>query len=914
MEKKKRGVFGPKMNRQGVIFVDDLNMPQKEIYGAQPPIELLRQYMDYGGWYDIENPEKEFRALINCRFITAMGRNTISSRYIRHFNTIYCEPYSSDSLSQIFSTIMDWLFASKSNPAFPQPVQSMKDAVVQNTVAIYRLTQENFRPTPAKSHYSYNLRDIAKVFQGIAKASGKSILKEDDMVKLWAHECSRVFQDRLINDSDRDKFNDLLKGTIKDKFKREWDKLVKVEPLLFGSFVPMCYPGGDTSKKPYTDVYCELYDREKLQKGADEALAEYNNDNVSKNMNLVLFTAAIEHIVKIHRIITTEFGHALLIGVGGSGRKSLTELATHIAGYETFKIEITKSYNFDTWREDMRDKLYTDCGTSEKQVIFLLNDTQIVLESFLEDVNNILNNGEIPNLFSTVEEVTNVVEAMVEFNKTTPGYKSLSTGEVWADFIGRCKQKVHCVLAMSPIGEDFSRRLRMFPALVNCCAIDYFLPWPQQALQSVAEYFVKDVDDLPEKEGIVRICVDMQMRVTELAEKYFLNAKQRYYVTPTSYLVLIKRFKDLLGKKRDQIDSIIHKYDRGIKELAMAKDKVNTLQQELTELMPQLVEAKKENDIIKAKVEAKKVDVAAETKIVEKEAAAANETKSKADAIQYDCEFELSNVMPIFAKAQRAVGQLKSDDVTELKGFKSPTEGAQLVVKTLCIIFGHLKPPKTGSGKDAKEDWWALGKQKVLVPTLLKMCTNLDRNNLDPDRIEKLKPIIEAPDYDDKKLGNASKAAQGLGRWVVAMVQYFEAMKIVRPKEKALAEAKEASDLAQKQWDDALAKLAAVQAEMAKLVEELDNAVAREKSLQNQYETAERKCERAKSLIEKLKDEEKNWAVALEKTRKDKINVVGDIMLSAGVIAYLGVFTMEYREEAIKNWLNLCNECEIKAT
>lgn len=67
--------------------------------------------------------------------------------------------------------------------------------------------------------------------------------------------------------------------------------------------------------------------------------------------------------------------------------------------------------------------------------------------------------------------------------------------------------------------------------------------------------------------------------------------------------------------------------------------------------MPKLVEAKKENDIIKTKVEAKKIDVAAETKVVEKEAAAANETKSKADAIQYDCEYELSNVMPIFAKA-----------------------------------------------------------------------------------------------------------------------------------------------------------------------------------------------------------------------------------------------------------------------
>jgi dynein heavy chain len=121
---------------------------------------------------------------------------------------------------------------------------------------------------------------------------------------------------------------------------------------------------------------------------------------------------------------------------------------------------------------------------------------------------------------------------------------------------------------MSPIGDDIKRRLRMFPSLVNCCAIDWFLAWPKDALKSVAEVFIRDVEDLPEFEGIVDICVDMQMRVTDLTTSYYAESKIQYYVTPTSYLVLIKAFKDLLSKKRNDIDTIIMKYTKGIDQLA----------------------------------------------------------------------------------------------------------------------------------------------------------------------------------------------------------------------------------------------------------------------------------------------------------------------------------------------------------
>lgn len=83
------------------------------------------------------------------------------------------------------------------------------------------------------------------------------------------------------------------------------DSLVEVKPLLFGSFTPQIYPEGDRSKKAIPDIYCELIERDLVKKNCESQLEEFNLMNRSKAMDLVLFTDAIEHIVKIHRVITT---------------------------------------------------------------------------------------------------------------------------------------------------------------------------------------------------------------------------------------------------------------------------------------------------------------------------------------------------------------------------------------------------------------------------------------------------------------------------------------------------------------------------------------------------------------------------------------------------------------------------------
>eukprot|EP00434_Breviolum_minutum_P012046 symbB.v1.2.010620.t2/scaffold696.1/size260109/13 len=385
LDKRKKGTFGPPFGKRCLLFIDDMNMPAKEKYDAQPPIELLRQWMDAAGWYDRKTAE--FRNLVDLIFIGAMGppgagRPFMTGRYQRHFNLVFVTPFEQESLQRIFQTIMQWFLG-----RFPGAVAGVANAVVKSTIQLYEDMSAEMLPTPAKSHYTFNLRDLAKVHLGICRCQKRSMEQADDLARCWAHEAHRVFYDRLVTKEDQQWFQAKISEILKENFKKDWKGLVKVEPLIWCDFLD-----------PKASYYHQVEDPPQLVEVLNNFLGEYNT-MAKRGMDLVLFMAAAQHVSQVVRVLKTPLGNALLVGVGGSGRKSLATLAAFVAEQETFQIEITKSYGMNDWHEDIK-RLLIRCGGQNKEVCFLLPDTQIANENFVEEVSGLLNTGEVPNLFN----------------------------------------------------------------------------------------------------------------------------------------------------------------------------------------------------------------------------------------------------------------------------------------------------------------------------------------------------------------------------------------------------------------------------------------------------------------------------------------------------------------------------------
>jgi dynein heavy chain len=466
------------------------------------------------------------------------GSFFINARLQRHFWTACITFPESGSLTTIYTAFM-----TKHFQKFKPQVFELVQPIIKTTITASDVIQSTFRKTAINFHYEFNVRHLTNVFQGILQAKQDIITDQDKMVKLWIHEMERIYGDRLVNAQDLQKYRDIILEQTKRNFNKanvaKHFAAKDPEPLVFASFVE------SLDEKKY-DMFPNL---DELTKRLKEALDQYNELNAV--MNLVLFEDAMKHTCKISRIIQADAGHALLVGVGGSGKQSLAKLASFICQFTTVSITISATYGITELKTDLQN-YYQKSGVKDEGMTWLFTEGQITKEQFMVFINDLLSSGEIADLFDNegVDTIVNNLNSAVKGEGLVP-----SKDTNWRFFIDRVRKNLHMALCFSPVGESFRNRAKKFPALVNCTVIDWFHPWPYDALLSVAERNLAELEMAPEvRSAVIKFLPFSFSTVQAMSEEVLVKDRRYIYTTPKSFLELIALFRGMLGKKAGALE------------------------------------------------------------------------------------------------------------------------------------------------------------------------------------------------------------------------------------------------------------------------------------------------------------------------------------------------------------------------
>lgn len=920
LQKKMRGVYGPMKGKTCVLFIDDLHLPTANSYGAQPPIELLRQYLDHKYWYDLKDCNKilvDDILMLSTITVQEKCMPAVTERLLHHFFIYSINEYSEENLHKIFSvTLLNNL---KKN-GFPSDIIAQVTMIVTGTLEIYKSAIQELLPSPSKLHYILNFRDISKVITGCSLMRKESAENRKVFTKLWVHEIMRVFGDRLINKDDGNWLVDKIQLCIQEQFKEKLNVLLEsyiddkgevtfktLHNFMFSTAMDADSPEGERK-------YEEVINIDAFINAATSGLNLYNDSNMHK-LDIVLFPYALENLSKVCRLLSMSNGNGLLVAAAGYGRQTLAKLATSMLRFNMEQPRITTNYNTVHWRNDLK-RVLKESGALGNDVVFLITESDIKQESFIQDIDCLLKSGDIPNMYN-MDEKQQILELVRLAAQGGNRNLDINPLQIFSFFMNRVKAKLHIILCFSPLTSTFRKRIRRYPSLTNFCTINWMQDWPKESLSLLANKFLSEVNiEEQVKNKIITVSSQFHDSAENISKLFFINNSTQNYITYGSYLCFLKVFSSLYKTKQIEIIASKHRFNLGLLKLKKACETVKDMNAELLELEPQLISlAEKSKEILK-QIEIETIQAERATDLVRKDESMANVQAAKAQDLKRECEADLALAIPILEEALRALNTLKPADIVLVKSMKNPPDTVKLVMAAVCVIKG-IPPDRIPDPSTGKKilDYWGPSKKLLGEMTFLQQLKDFDKDNIPEIYMDKIrKEYLPNKVFKPEVVAKASSAAEGLCKWIIAMDLYDEVAKVVGPKKAKLEQAEKDFAATMSILNEKRALACHLDEKVAVLNALLDESNTKKQKLQDDVEQCTKRLAKAEKLISCLSGDHARWCTVVNNLQEKIDTLVGDMFLSAGIIAYLAPLTLWYRNKCITSWISYCLEFEISCS
>ena len=613
---------------------------------------------------------------------------------------------------------------------------------------------------------------------------------------------------------------------------------------------------------------------------------------------VVLFHAAVEHVLRICRVLAMPQSHGLLLGAPGNGKQTLTRLAAYAQKCVFFQTRMTNNYNTAAWLDDMRQQIVY-AGTTAS-VVFCVTEADIKDEAWLEVVNAVMLNGEVPGIFTPEdrESVLSTVRTLCKVQRRRDFEDSEDW--LWQTFLQQVKERLHVVLCFSPQGDLLHSRHRRFPGLFAASTIIVCAPWPRDALAEVAASSLSRAvgkGDLPSSlnvEGLAAVFAEVHAQMEKLSEDYYLQSRRRSWVTSGLFLSFLLDFFRIYRYKDAQLARSLAVLTSGLEKLNNAEADVASMRTQLDVKEEKLRRAQEAAILLLDDIQSATAVAEGQQKEVAVVAQTLSADAARIQTARAEAEADLVAAQPALEAARRALEQISSNDMKTLKALSKPPELVRRIFDGVCLLFhgpiSEVIPYVGARGRIMIQDSWQRGGRQLLSRMDFlddMMSFNVKRKDrINDETCELLAPYLREDDFNYDRAYTACGNVAGLCTWVSAMVTYRAMSKYVAPKIVALTEAEGRLRIASAKLNAKREELERAEATLREWSAKLEEARLTKQQLEQDALATRRRVTYASELIAALADEKLRWLQQRKDAAVQRSELLGNTVSCASFLTY----------------------------
>eukprot|EP00835_Amoeboradix_gromovi_P000082 NODE_3_length_56144_cov_0.348184.p1 type:complete len:4079 gc:universal NODE_3_length_56144_cov_0.348184:21030-33266(+) len=839
-------IMTPKHGKSLIVFCDEINLVKCDDYGTQIALSLIWQLITQKSYHDVQlNSTVNIQNIIiigACNPPTYKGRIPISHRLLRHMPVLNVGYPSEQSLIRIYNSYMSFILKHSSNSNY-----GLK--ITKYLVNCYMQCKIEF-PSSKQSHYIYSPRELSRWVRGIHYFVDQDLEPSlQELVELIYYEGERLFHDRLIGEEERLNCKLILKSNL--------DVIATptiTTEVVFSNWMSRCYQS--------TNI-------DELRLFLVNRLKTFNEEE-SINQ-LYLTNDFINHLSRIDRVLKQPNGHLLLFGTPGSGRKSLCHFACWLNGISVEILSVYNGYSLIEFDELLR-KIIRKCVLLDDKIALLIDDSSIIESSFIERMNTLLANSEIPGLFDNDE-----YNQIIQQNKKTSNSDDVD-GDAW--FVNQIRNNLHVVFTMQ-YGNVQS------PALFNRCVVNYMGDWSVDDLMQVAMQIVPVGLSINETETS-RVFVDFHRTQSSNAE-----------TSPMTFLHAVKLFELQTTTKLNEIQEQQHHFNNGLDKINSSVSYIAQLKNELTIKNTDL-QSKQQvaNSTLKEMVVKQQ-----EAELKKQESITiSNELQSKQHDIQQRqsiVQEQLSKAEPAVELAKQSVSEIKKQHLTELRSMQNPPVLIKTTMECICYMLGN------------KPDTWKVVQQMIRKDDFISNVVNYDTDSITPGIRNKLQEYLSDDNFNAENVNRASKACGPLFVWMTAQLSFSSILLQIGPLKKELNDLQVQYDIANNKYNELIALVDELTSNISVYQSQYTAMVSEVEQIKNELNLTSNKVNKAELLLNGLDSEQSRWTSTVSEFKSQLQCIIGDCILQAIFIAYLSIKSPKDRSTNLEILVGILNNRNI---